>query len=527
MSTTPLPHRGLGLNATLLLVALATLGCASLADGVAQRLAERQLNLGEDLHLIHGELALYRRCFHQRSGTCSGDASAPLPHTSQATAGGTVEPLQVGSSDTLRSWIQTLPPGDPARQAFHALSHPVAQSLVALHNHLRAHPTSPDSPHVRVERRTAPGPPRRLVHLDMRLHELDEFWKLLLGSIGGRGWERLEADCRKLLERADELPPEAKTRLVKDCRTASFVHQYLAAYFRHGQILKARLDVAGDQVQGKLSNVLRVSSTGFVSRDLTFEAKLPSFELTLDPTSSHPLLLTDLETGQVVTDATRWQRLGVSNGASGAAIGGQLVRVFLEAIFDSHEGLPALAPQNAPAATGLDVGEYSLPLFQAPLDHVSAADFNVMTRINGQVSANVKAVLSRVVAGIGPLSLNNPALEELIVEALTTTVRKTAEKATWCWYACNLDQSFRDTVRDVDRFLEAETKRLTARVETPLHRLAHRDRDTRREAHGQPRDPSARRVEVKPATAPHEAHDEPASSHDPAEQVHLRLRIHP
>ena len=107
------------------------------------------------------------------------------------------------------------------------------------------------------------------------------------------------------------------------------------------------------------------------------------------------------------------------------------VRVFLEALFDAHEGLPALGPANGPAASGLDLGPWSLPAFVPPMGNVSEDDWNAMVTFNGQVAVNVEAVLTRVVEGLGPVSLNNQALEQILVEIFTTTTRKISEKASW------------------------------------------------------------------------------------------------
>ncbi len=159
----------------------------------------------------------------------------------------------------------------------------------------------------------------------------------------------------------------------------------------------------------------------------------------------------DGDTGAIVDRKTGLADLGVATDRSGvgtgSAIGAEVVRVFLEAVFDAHEGLPGLAPANVPAATGLSLGADGLPLFRAPMGHVDAGDLGTMSEFNTRVATRVRAILGRVVAGVGPLSLNNQALEDLIVELVTTSVRKAVEKGSWCWFACNLDQDL-DAVRD-------------------------------------------------------------------------------
>ncbi|MEM7588269.1 MAG: hypothetical protein AAF560_33085, partial [Acidobacteriota bacterium] len=221
-------------------------------------------------------------------------------------------------------------------------------------------------------------------------------------------------------------------------------------------------DLVNDINQGlqgadaKLSNVFRFSTIGFVSRDAQFQANLPTLDVTLDPTAHRLVTITDADAGnQQITGSTNLSNLGVATDTSGVGtgskIGAEIVRVFLEALFDAHEGLPAVAPVGASRATGLALGDESLPLFQAPTGNVSATDFNHMTRINDRVATQTRLIVGRVISGIGPFSLNNPPLEDLLVEIISTSVRKAAEKASWCWYACNLDVDSRQLAKAVEK----------------------------------------------------------------------------
>ena len=161
---------------------------------------------------------------------------------------------------------------------------------------------------------------------------------------------------------------------------------------------------------------------------------------------------------------------------TGASIGAEVARVFLEALFDAHEGLPALAPVGQSLmATGLTLGDYSLPLFQSPMGNIDARDLSQMTNFNNNVAASTRIISGRIVSGIGLLSLNNAPLENLLVEIITTSVRKAVEKASWCWYACNLDvdlKALKDdagkTVADVETAvankLQAEAEQIKLRL---------------------------------------------------------------
>lgn len=226
-------------------------------------------------------------------------------------------------------------------------------------------------------------------------------------------------------------------------------------------------------INTKLSNIVKIQQIGFVSRDGTFQARLPAFDVVLDPTASRLITVTDADTGQQVTGSTQLSQLvgandSVDTSGVGTAsdIGADLVRVFLEAIFDAHEGLPAVAPQNGSPATGLGLGSYSLPTFQSPTGHVDATDLTAMTRINNRVATRARTLLSQVVQGVGPFSLDNASIESFLVEVITTSVRKASEKASWCWYACNLDVDLAQAKQQAEAAAKAVVQQETQTVES-------------------------------------------------------------
>ena len=77
--------------------------------------------------------------------------------------------------------------------------------------------------------------------------------------------------------------------------------------------------------------------------------------------------------------------------------------------------------------------------------------------------------MDRVIRGIGPFSLDNEALEQAIVQIIATTVRKAAEKATWCFFACGLDEQ-------VDAAVDAAKKRVEDAVKSESGRLLGKGR---------------------------------------------------
>ena len=146
------------------------------------------------------------------------------------------------------------------------------------------------------------------------------------------------------------------------------------------------------------------------------------------------------------------------------------MRVFLEALFDAHEGLPGLAPANpgAPGATGLTLGAYSLPVFQSPTGHVDSSDLSHIDAINTGIALKTRLIVGRAISGLGPFSLNNRSLEDLITEIVTTVVRKAAEKASWCWYACNLDVELDKLRADLEKTAEDTLSQLEKKAKAAV-----------------------------------------------------------
>lgn len=602
---------------------LAICGCTNIAEDVATHLASRELKLEHDLKVIHGDLALFRQCFEQRGGQCSGSSQTALPHTTNAAAGTAVASSKPGASQHLSDSVAKLSANHPAKAAYAALQDPVVQKAAAMHDLLRGVGEAAAAPGVTMTRQSD-GSATLDVHLPVK--QAISFHSILHSAASSGGWKALHGHCQEQIARGG-LTGAALADLERDCRVVAFVKTYLEAYFRQGEFIKVQTGLSGltqdvnqeavvvytmiktvvagfQQVQAqaatatsyadvasdvqelqaavaaaksalgsvagkigddlgdllgrevdlassivapppsasgtatpqqiqeavagldkeisalvngfhelgkqvgdlatdvddkindlvgaankKLSNVFKISQVGFVSRDTTFQARLPTIELTFDPTlKKHFLTIEDVDTGATITGKTDLADLGVATDVSGVTqglvstpsggppssqIGIELVRVFLEAVFDAHEGLPAVAPVNqgaqaaqATAPTGLSIkpDTYSLPAFQDPMGAVSAADLTEMTKLNSRAASTVSSILGSAIGGIGPLSLNNQTLENFIVEIVATTVRKVVEKVTWCWYSCNLDQAVKQAEADALALLKAEAEEVEDEV---------------------------------------------------------------
>jgi len=481
----------------LLALVLAT-GCTHLAEDVANHLAEHDVQVIErDFHVVEGDFKLFRKCLEKRGGTCQGSASTPLPHSSQDHDSKTIASIPPGGSTSLADSVAALGAGHPAKIAHGVLSHPVTQQAAALHDHLRGIGGGETSGISMKEGKGKDGQPESTVTMHVKLHQAEDFHGRFLSSLGTGAWDALDRHCRNLLATHGEAGVSQETEA--DCRRVAFIRGYFGAYLRHGEFVEVDVEATGlisrlekegfdsqfveeikdelAKADSALSNVFKISKIGFLSRDTTFSARLPTLEVILDPTVKHLVAITDADTGQVLTSRSDFRNLGVATDTSGvgtgASIGAEVVRVFLEAIFDAHEGLPAIAPANLSGTkpTGLTLGAYSLPLFKAPTGNIDSHDLTLMTSYNDAVALETRLIVGRIISGLGPFSLDNPPLESLITEIVATSVRKAVAKASWCWYACNLDVEVAKLVSDAGTALEDKLHEERQKLERDAERV--------------------------------------------------------
>ena len=159
-----------------------------------------------------------------------------------------------------------------------------------------------------------------------------------------------------------------------------------------------------------------VAADGFVTRGGA-SYSLPSIDVKLDPTAARPVQVTPIEF---------------------TAVGADLIRVLLHAIFDAHDGLPA-----ASKATGTGIPKPDGLVVNTPgqKGHLSAEDFGSVEAFAGRVEGVTGAVVGRAVRGMSWIALNNEALAVLIETTLGVAARKFTEKACWCWYSCGFGSS--------------------------------------------------------------------------------------
>jgi hypothetical protein len=475
-------------------------GCTAIAEKVATRIAEDSLKREELLTVVEGDVALFRRCLTERGGTCQGDARTALPQAAVAAPAQPVEPLTAALGPEASSAVASLPANDAARMAAEVLQNPVMTSAVDLHNQIRGHGDATAAGAV-----ASGGGGASTVEVNLSVANARKLMDQVHRTTAAGGWDRLADQTAGALARSSPGSAE-NAALRRDHRRALFLKRYVEAYFRNGRFVAVDFTIDAAEAQQRLAEQLsdgsklscrafnaaqaagsqaasqggaddcaalaktlydalrgsdasvdfqlvKVSQTGFVSRDGSFSAQFPSFEIDFDPLAPRLVTLTTQAGGSVrEIDFT--------------TIGNQLVRVVLEAVFDAHEGLPAVA-----SATGRQLGDDSLPLFDPTQGNVSDDDFSEMTRINDRVSAATGVVLNRVVQGIGLISLNNEPLEELIVTVVTTSVRKAVEKASWCWFSCNLDVEAKRAREELEAAVERGEKTLESAAEREAERV--------------------------------------------------------
>ncbi len=460
-----------------MLLGMSLVGCTAIAETVASHLVRESLKQQHLIRLIDGDHAIYRECLMTPGGTCPDASAALLFASSQQPSTAAVAELSPSS----KRFLEQLEATDPARQAARALEHPAMGSFVGLHNHLRGHQAK-ETDALSISRQLASAGSSSQVNMRISLSGVQELAEAANRTTAAGGWSALADRTQEALAQSKPGSPD-HTAMAADHRRAVFLRDYTKAYFRNGRFIGIDLQVdettaiadlkeelakhqtvcdafnaasaagssatpgstAGSTGTGSSSDctalaqkiyrgvlgsqlgtgqklyLLKIAEVGFTPRDGSPGYQFPSIDVNIDPLAQH---IVSLEYG----------------GQSGAklnftTVGSDLVRVVLEAVFDAHEGLPAVT-----GATGLrlDPAEYSLPtmddLPKNITDHLTE-----MLKINQGATAAAGVTLDRVIQGIGPLSLNNRAIEDLIVTMVTTSVKKAIEKASWCYYSCELN----------------------------------------------------------------------------------------
>jgi hypothetical protein len=392
---------------SLLVAVLATqfCGCAAMARRLATAIAGHAVD--RRFAVFNGRTAAFGACLKSTGGGCADPAGFAAPRTPLDTS---LASLRAGAA------FGTAAPALSAAER--ALTHPVQRRLNALYNTLSGLPAAPVAGFSAAP--LADGGDE--VELRFSLEEMDTYLGLVSEATGTEDWQALA-------DRADV------TGASRDRILTGYLAAYLGAYFRGGEFVKVTFGNGIDPVaalkerfplvgQTELERIFpeyftkerwafgNVGAAGFVTRTGAVY-QFPAIDARLDPLAGRVANGSQIELPSVAAD---------------------LARVMLEAVFDAHDRLPA-----ASGATGLTVAVAPLRLHDPKGSSVSEVEFGEVNRIANQAEAAVSSAVAPAIRGAGWASLNNEALAKLIETFVAVTVRKVTEKATWCWYSCDID----------------------------------------------------------------------------------------
>lgn len=463
-------------------------GCAGLAQKLAQHMANESLRHDHDFKIIEGDSARYRQCLKTQGGSCP-NGPGPLRHTGLSA---TPPEATASLSATAKSKLSQEPAGDPIHLAASALECETVGHATKLYSHLRALPTS-QSQSFRVEHNN--DGTASTIDMSMSVAGVQKCQNLIAQATAAGGWDRLEASLRTFRDRAEARSSEHRD-LTADHRRAAFVKAYLDAYFSNGHFLTVDLRVDQTLATQKLTKELEKhpelckaynAAEGVTADDgsecaalaekiyrgvlgATLGSDQPLYLIRAKPVGYHPRDGgTKLQFPEIDVDFDPVKRpmlsITYSDGSSSSdqfgssfwlPVGTDLVRVVLDAVFDAHEGLPAVS-----GATGLTVPGYPLQPITGLENQNLLQNLDKMRQASQHAAVGVGVVLDREIRGIGPFTLNNEALEQLIVAVVTTSVQKAMEKAVWCFYSCDLNLAIDKAKTDLEQAAKEDEKRLT------------------------------------------------------------------
>ena len=253
-------------------------------------------------------------------------------------------------------------------------------------------------------------------------------------------WEALEQEA-KLADFGEE-----------DRRRRAFINAYFKSYFRNGRFFKLSIDAK--KLKARVVDRLKDEIPGLDQSDYDALAqRLFSPVLQTDGAEFGKISAGGLVTRSGKSYAFPGLDVAVTLGethVSGSnvdyvAVGSDLIRVFLHAIFDAHNQLPCVSGATA-AESELIPADLRLSVNDPAITHVDEGEFAAVEARATQVEAVTSAGVGRLVRGASWFSLNNEALATAIEAAVGVTFHKEAEKAVWCWYSCRFNESDKSTL---------------------------------------------------------------------------------
>jgi hypothetical protein len=323
--------------------------------------------------------------------------------------------------------------------ARNALNHSFQQKLNVLYQAAAAAPMSDTDAAFIASRNLAEvrgSEQDRQVTITTTVDELDAYQKLVEEATLLDGWSALQAQASTA--QFSNANPAA---LAADKGRRAYISAYFKAYFRSGKVVQLSVNAA--ELKARLVEKLKDELPGLSNADYDTLVQSRLDELGFDASTNR--IFGKLGTKKFVTrDGQEIQFPGylasIAVGSSNisrtdmdyVAVGTDLIRVLLHAIYDANNRTPAVS--NATGVTDLK----GLPFALAVNDtsRVSAEKFEQIEIRANQVEGVVAAGTGRIIRGISVIALNNEALATVIETAVGLAVRKTTETAMYCWYAC-------------------------------------------------------------------------------------------
>ena len=278
----------------------------------------------------------------------------------------------------------------------------------------------------------------------------------------------------------DALANVRETDPVRESRN-QYYRTYFRAFFRDGKFIKAKISVS--ELKNRLIEKLSQTLPGLEQAEYERLVRELFPEYNFDSGTNEYFFGKIGDTGLVTRDGSSLAFPGVEISASlGSSeidipeldylvIGTDLIRVLLEAEFDSFLRVPAVS--NATGASKLIDAEYRLVNFgeaDSSIYEVSTEEFGEIKRISTQAESVIGSGVGRIVRGASLFSLNNEALAKAIETAVGMAAKKATEKVVWCWYQCKLGEGQQDSFLalqgghrvDVDIVIEGIEHKVTA-----------------------------------------------------------------
>jgi hypothetical protein len=406
-------------------------GCTYLVNPIAKKAADVQTRR---LSLPVNRAPAFQECLNNLEGQCpTGVSLSTFLDSSSQRTNPFVLPLESPTYDQgdVRVSTESLAvrqmTATAANMAVDVLNHDFHKQLVSLFNYLRGGDVRNIPSLLSVE--------ARKITLTIPLEEIRSYQEEIEAVTLIGGWDALAA--------VTEADPYLGAR-------NAYLKAYFKAYFRDGKFFRATIDRSA--LLDRLAAKLKEEVPGLEDDEYQKLAKKLFPEQNLDENGDKYVFGKIADTGLITRDGSKLAFPGLEvSAALGSseietpkidyiAVGSDLIRVLLQASFDSALRVPAVSN-----ATGLS-DTIPEPLRLRNAGGTDAYSFNVTEEEFGDIktrSTQIEGVVSsgtgRLIRGLSLFSLNNEALATAIETAVGMAVSKPIEKVLWCWYECGLN----------------------------------------------------------------------------------------